>query len=170
MCLFIVFETCTETDFSGGTESPNPLLNGEKRLTVLFVFEFQMADPGRYLQCVRTLRDYAGKGCWEAQVCYWPITLMQELISDVLLHLVLLQLSLSVCTVVHCNNTKEKWRVCLTAFHLSCFPILHLSGVWSCSYSSSICKCQEVLTVVDILKAQAAPLSHKYESSESQAL
>ncbi|XP_060882424.1 cyclin-F isoform X1 [Labrus mixtus] len=27
-----------------------------------------MADPGRYLQCVRTLRDYAGKGCWEAQV------------------------------------------------------------------------------------------------------
>lgn len=28
-----------------------------------------MADPGRYLQCVRTLRDYAGKGCWEAQVC-----------------------------------------------------------------------------------------------------
>lgn len=28
-----------------------------------------MADPGRYLQCVRTLRDYSGKGCWEAQVC-----------------------------------------------------------------------------------------------------
>ncbi|XP_056256551.1 cyclin-F [Seriola aureovittata] len=27
-----------------------------------------MADPGRYLQCVRTLRDYAGKGCWEAQL------------------------------------------------------------------------------------------------------
>lgn len=26
-----------------------------------------MADPGRYLQCIRTLRDYAGKGCWEAQ-------------------------------------------------------------------------------------------------------
>ncbi|XP_028267842.1 cyclin-F isoform X2 [Parambassis ranga] len=26
-----------------------------------------MADPGRYLQYVRTLRDYAGKGCWEAQ-------------------------------------------------------------------------------------------------------
>lgn len=30
---------------------------------------FQMTDPGRYLQCIRTLRDYAGKGCWEAQVC-----------------------------------------------------------------------------------------------------
>lgn len=28
-----------------------------------------MTDPGRYLQCIRTLRDYAGKGCWEAQVC-----------------------------------------------------------------------------------------------------
>uniref|UniRef100_A0A669CUI1 Cyclin-F n=1 Tax=Oreochromis niloticus TaxID=8128 RepID=A0A669CUI1_ORENI len=28
----------------------------------------QIADPGRYLQCVRTLRDYAGKGCWEAQL------------------------------------------------------------------------------------------------------
>ncbi|CAK6962999.1 cyclin-F [Scomber scombrus] len=27
-----------------------------------------MADPGRYLQCIRTLRDYAGKGCWEAQL------------------------------------------------------------------------------------------------------
>ncbi|XP_074552071.1 cyclin-F [Halichoeres trimaculatus] len=27
-----------------------------------------MADPGRYLQCMRTLRDYAGKGCWEAQL------------------------------------------------------------------------------------------------------
>ncbi|KAM4598690.1 cyclin-F [Polymixia lowei] len=27
-----------------------------------------MSDPGRYLQCVRTLRDYAAKGCWEAQV------------------------------------------------------------------------------------------------------
>ncbi|XP_071764523.2 cyclin-F [Centroberyx gerrardi] len=27
-----------------------------------------MADPGRYLQCVRTLRDYAAKGCWEAQL------------------------------------------------------------------------------------------------------
>ncbi|XP_075998786.1 cyclin-F [Genypterus blacodes] len=27
-----------------------------------------MADPGRYLQCVRTLRDYAGKGSWEAQL------------------------------------------------------------------------------------------------------
>uniref|UniRef100_A0A673N9Y1 Cyclin-F-like n=1 Tax=Sinocyclocheilus rhinocerous TaxID=307959 RepID=A0A673N9Y1_9TELE len=26
------------------------------------------ADPGRYLQCMRTLRDYAAKGCWEAQV------------------------------------------------------------------------------------------------------
>ncbi|KAF7220930.1 cyclin-F [Nothobranchius furzeri] len=27
-----------------------------------------ISDPGRYLQCVRTLRDYAGKGCWEAQL------------------------------------------------------------------------------------------------------
>uniref|UniRef100_A0A3Q0SH25 Cyclin-F n=1 Tax=Amphilophus citrinellus TaxID=61819 RepID=A0A3Q0SH25_AMPCI len=27
-----------------------------------------ITDPGRYLQCVRTLRDYAGKGCWEAQL------------------------------------------------------------------------------------------------------
>ncbi|CAN9505270.1 unnamed protein product [Ophioblennius macclurei] len=27
-----------------------------------------IADPGRYLQCVRKLRDYAGKGCWEAQL------------------------------------------------------------------------------------------------------
>ncbi|XP_076838167.1 cyclin-F [Brachyhypopomus gauderio] len=26
------------------------------------------ADPGRYLQCVRTLRDYATQGCWEAQL------------------------------------------------------------------------------------------------------
>ncbi|KAJ8251490.1 hypothetical protein GJAV_G00221920 [Gymnothorax javanicus] len=25
-------------------------------------------DPGRYLQCVRTLRDYAAKGCWDAQL------------------------------------------------------------------------------------------------------
>ena len=28
----------------------------------------QMSDPGRFLQSVRTLRDYAAKGCWEAQV------------------------------------------------------------------------------------------------------
>ncbi|CAL8304078.1 unnamed protein product [Merluccius merluccius] len=27
-----------------------------------------MSDPGRYLQCVRTLRDYAAKGCWEAEL------------------------------------------------------------------------------------------------------
>ncbi|KAJ8398774.1 hypothetical protein AAFF_G00419710 [Aldrovandia affinis] len=27
-----------------------------------------VADPGRYLQCLRTLRDYAAKGCWEAQM------------------------------------------------------------------------------------------------------
>uniref|UniRef100_W5LHW9 Cyclin-F n=1 Tax=Astyanax mexicanus TaxID=7994 RepID=W5LHW9_ASTMX len=27
-----------------------------------------MSDPGRYLQCLRTLRDYAAKGCWEAQL------------------------------------------------------------------------------------------------------
>ncbi|MCI4385273.1 hypothetical protein PGIGA_G00048450 [Pangasianodon gigas] len=27
-----------------------------------------MTDPGRYLQCVRVLRDYAAKGCWEAQL------------------------------------------------------------------------------------------------------
>uniref|UniRef100_A0A665VG93 Cyclin-F n=1 Tax=Echeneis naucrates TaxID=173247 RepID=A0A665VG93_ECHNA len=27
-----------------------------------------MADPGRYLQCIRTLRDFAAKGCWEAQL------------------------------------------------------------------------------------------------------
>ncbi|XP_067859733.1 cyclin-F isoform X1 [Heptranchias perlo] len=27
-----------------------------------------MADPGRYLQSLRKLRDYATKGCWEAQV------------------------------------------------------------------------------------------------------
>uniref|UniRef100_A0AAY4AV68 Cyclin-F n=1 Tax=Denticeps clupeoides TaxID=299321 RepID=A0AAY4AV68_9TELE len=26
------------------------------------------ADPGRYLQCIRTLRDYAAKGCWQAQL------------------------------------------------------------------------------------------------------
>lgn len=38
-------------------------------IEIKLFFEFQMADPGRYLQCVRTLRDYAGKGCWEAQVC-----------------------------------------------------------------------------------------------------
>ncbi|XP_073713838.1 cyclin-F-like [Misgurnus anguillicaudatus] len=28
------------------------------------------ADPGRYLQCVRTLRDYAAKGCWDAQLTF----------------------------------------------------------------------------------------------------
>uniref|UniRef100_A0A4W5MX01 Cyclin-F n=1 Tax=Hucho hucho TaxID=62062 RepID=A0A4W5MX01_9TELE len=27
-----------------------------------------MVDPGRYLQFIRTLRDYAAKGCWEAQL------------------------------------------------------------------------------------------------------
>ncbi|XP_032896614.1 cyclin-F [Amblyraja radiata] len=27
-----------------------------------------VADPGRYLQSLRTLRDYATKGCWEAQL------------------------------------------------------------------------------------------------------
>uniref|UniRef100_A0AAQ4NTK2 Cyclin-F n=1 Tax=Gasterosteus aculeatus aculeatus TaxID=481459 RepID=A0AAQ4NTK2_GASAC len=26
------------------------------------------SNPGRYLQYIRTLRDYAGKGCWEAQL------------------------------------------------------------------------------------------------------
>lgn len=29
-----------------------------------------MNDPGRYLQFVRTLRNYAAKGVWEAQVNY----------------------------------------------------------------------------------------------------
>lgn len=28
------------------------------------------ADPGRYLQCMRTLRDYAARGCWEAQLAF----------------------------------------------------------------------------------------------------
>ncbi|KAM9392008.1 cyclin-F [Pholidichthys leucotaenia] len=27
-----------------------------------------ITDPGRYLQCIRTLRDYAVKGCWEARL------------------------------------------------------------------------------------------------------
>ncbi|XP_077413242.1 cyclin-F [Vanacampus margaritifer] len=27
-----------------------------------------MSDPGRYLECIRTLRDCAARGCWEAQV------------------------------------------------------------------------------------------------------
>uniref|UniRef100_A0A3Q3WT96 Cyclin-F n=1 Tax=Mola mola TaxID=94237 RepID=A0A3Q3WT96_MOLML len=42
------------------------LIDSEYR--IFFVCLNQMADPGRYLQCVRTLRDYAGKGCWEAQL------------------------------------------------------------------------------------------------------
>ncbi|OXB59274.1 hypothetical protein ASZ78_007795 [Callipepla squamata] len=29
---------------------------------------FEMLDPGRYLQSLRKLRDYATKGCWEAQL------------------------------------------------------------------------------------------------------
>ncbi|KAJ7413674.1 Cyclin-F [Willisornis vidua] len=29
---------------------------------------FEMSDPGRYLQSLRKLRDYAAKGCWEAQI------------------------------------------------------------------------------------------------------
>ncbi|XP_065588643.1 cyclin-F [Cyrtonyx montezumae] len=29
---------------------------------------FAMLDPGRYLQSLRKLRDYAKKGCWEAQI------------------------------------------------------------------------------------------------------
>ncbi|PKU31173.1 hypothetical protein llap_18522 [Limosa lapponica baueri] len=28
----------------------------------------KMSDPGRYLQSLRKLRDYAAKGCWEAQI------------------------------------------------------------------------------------------------------
>ncbi|KAM6346745.1 LOW QUALITY PROTEIN: cyclin-F-like [Podargus strigoides] len=30
--------------------------------------EAVMSDPGRYLQSLRKLRDYAAKGCWEAQI------------------------------------------------------------------------------------------------------
>ncbi|NWW89375.1 CCNF protein, partial [Rhynochetos jubatus] len=30
--------------------------------------EAAMSDPGRYLQSFRKLRDYAAKGCWEAQI------------------------------------------------------------------------------------------------------
>ncbi|OXB70869.1 UNVERIFIED_CONTAM: hypothetical protein H355_014758 [Colinus virginianus] len=30
--------------------------------------KFAMLDPGRYLQSLRKLRDYATKGCWEAQL------------------------------------------------------------------------------------------------------
>ncbi|NXJ12380.1 CCNF protein, partial [Odontophorus gujanensis] len=30
--------------------------------------KFAMLDPGRYLQSLRKLRDYATKGCWEAQI------------------------------------------------------------------------------------------------------
>ena len=37
-------------------------------LCVRPVFLSQMSGPGRFLQSVRTLRDYAAKGCWEAQV------------------------------------------------------------------------------------------------------
>ncbi|XP_056608079.1 cyclin-F [Triplophysa dalaica] len=32
--------------------------------------EASTADPGRYLQCVRKLRDYAAKGCWQAQLSF----------------------------------------------------------------------------------------------------
>uniref|UniRef100_A0A8C4ZWY3 Cyclin-F n=1 Tax=Gadus morhua TaxID=8049 RepID=A0A8C4ZWY3_GADMO len=31
-------------------------------------YKASMSDPGRFLQSVRTLRDYAAKGCWEAQL------------------------------------------------------------------------------------------------------
>ncbi|CAG00175.1 unnamed protein product, partial [Tetraodon nigroviridis] len=48
-----------------------------------------MMDPGRYLQCIRTLRDYAGKGCWEAQLslakacsCGNPLGLETKACSD----------------------------------------------------------------------------------------
>ncbi|TNM97404.1 hypothetical protein fugu_015560 [Takifugu bimaculatus] len=48
-----------------------------------------MTDPGRYLQCIRTLRDYAGKGCWEAQLslakvcsCGNPLGLESKACSD----------------------------------------------------------------------------------------
>ncbi len=45
----------------------------------------QTADPGRFLQSMRTLRDYAAKGCWEAQVC------MENCIQN-LPHLVLIHI------------------------------------------------------------------------------
>uniref|UniRef100_A0A8C7YDC1 Cyclin-F n=1 Tax=Oryzias sinensis TaxID=183150 RepID=A0A8C7YDC1_9TELE len=51
-------------------------------------------DPGRYLQSVRTLRDYAGKGCWEAQlslarVCSTrnPLGLESKACSDIVAQL-----------------------------------------------------------------------------------
>lgn len=57
------------------------------------VYVFQIADPGRYLQCVRTLRDYAGKGCWEAQVRDWgQFTNFQLVSCD--------RFSLSICSFV----------------------------------------------------------------------
>ncbi|XP_038126018.1 cyclin-F [Cyprinodon tularosa] len=53
-----------------------------------------MSDPGRYLQCVRTLRDYAGKGCWEAQlslakVCSSgnPLGLESKACSEIVAHI-----------------------------------------------------------------------------------
>lgn len=68
---YLLWEKNRHTAVRHFFELTNEFMLGGYRLTLAdFVFFFlQIADPGRYLQCVRTLRDYAAKGCWEAQVC-----------------------------------------------------------------------------------------------------
>ncbi|XP_041133008.1 cyclin-F [Polyodon spathula] len=53
--------TMLEESSSHGCLQSSYLLWESKRRAAL-------GDPGRYLQCLRTLRDYAAKGSWEAQL------------------------------------------------------------------------------------------------------
>uniref|UniRef100_A0A673WDG6 Cyclin-F n=1 Tax=Salmo trutta TaxID=8032 RepID=A0A673WDG6_SALTR len=80
-CKAVVFDRL-KAECETNVERRGPLLHCLARVLQLFdvssknylitncgsVLSSQMADPGRYLQFIRTLRDYAAKGCWEAQL------------------------------------------------------------------------------------------------------
>lgn len=103
-----------------------------------------MADPGRYLQCVRTLRDYAGKGCWEAQVCaiegrtlplyWWSSWFNVFLCIFSLLMAFFVGLQLYSPPVVHCENTKDSkvfvfWQLFICHVFVSFFFFISHSSI-----------------------------------------
>uniref|UniRef100_A0A8C5EB30 Cyclin-F n=1 Tax=Gouania willdenowi TaxID=441366 RepID=A0A8C5EB30_GOUWI len=57
-----------ESSLAGCVQSSYLLWEHSRKAAVSASLDIPVSDPGRYLQCIRRLRDYAGKGCWEAQL------------------------------------------------------------------------------------------------------
>lgn len=134
------------------------------------MYVFQIADPGRYLQCVRTLRDYAGKGCWEAQVRDWGQFTNFQLVSCDGFSLSICSFVLSLYSPAVIQKSSKMlffWQpfIChfLVSFLVFYYPGLHFSRV-GVAYWNAINWSQEGLTDVDVLFFfffSFTPLNHK---------